>query len=72
MSWFWWCSLVSLLLFVLPGCDSAGEELPEAHGVLNAADPAHRVEHPYRKCCLISFALNAFNWSRTRQISCAQ
>ena len=37
------------------GRDRPGEELPQAHGGLHAADPAHRLEHPDRERGLISF-----------------
>lgn len=37
------------------GGDGPGEELPEAHGVLHAADPAHRLEHADRQRGFISF-----------------
>lgn len=38
--------LLSGFVFLLfAGSDSLGEKLPEAHGVLHAADPAHRLEH---------------------------
>ena len=37
------------------GSDGPGEELPEAYGVLHAANPAHCLEHPDGKRSLISF-----------------
>jgi len=42
------------VLSPVPGGDGVGEELPQAHGVLHATDPAHRVEHAHRERLFIS------------------
>lgn len=63
----WWLSQFHfwLIFYLVPGCDSTCEKLPKAHDFINAADPAHRLEHPYRKCCFISLVVNVFNWNWT-------
>lgn len=49
--------LILRIFFPPLGSDSFSEELSKAHDFLHAADPAHRLEHPHRKCSLIPFFL---------------
>lgn len=49
------CFTQPLSLSLTAGGDSAGKELPEAHGVVHAADPADRLEHADRERGFISF-----------------
>lgn len=46
LSFHWSFALIEpSILFSSPGSNSTSEELPQAHGVLHAADTSHRLEH---------------------------